>query len=145
MSRAIDIAAPNAVTSSAINPASLWAGRILGGLVILFLVMDSVIKLVPLQVVAETTAQLGWPTDDVTLRLLGVILLACTLLYAYPRTSVLGALLLTAYLGGAVATHARIGSPLFTHTLFGVYVGLAAWGSLWLRNPHLRRLLIPGL
>lgn len=139
MSRTMDIAAPHGGASS--NPVGLWAGRVLGGLVILFLVMDSVIKLVPLQVVADTTAQLGWPTDDLTLRLLGVILLACTLLYAYPRSSVLGAILLTAYLGGAVATHARIGSPLFTHTLFGVYVGLAVWGSLWLRNPHLRRLL----
>jgi hypothetical protein len=145
MSRAVDMTAPNTGAASAINPAGLWAGRILGGLVILFLIMDSAIKLVPLEVVAETTAQLGWPTDDFTLRLLGVILLACTLLYAYPRTSVLGALLLTAYLGGAVATHARIGSPLFTHTFFGVYVGLAVWGSLWLRNPHLRRLLIPSL
>ncbi|HZH09520.1 MAG TPA: DoxX family protein [Microvirga sp.] len=141
----MDIASPNTRASSAINPAGLWAGRVLGGLVVLFLLMDSMIKLVPLDVVAETTAQLGWPTDDVTLRLLGGILLACTLLYAYPRASVLGALLLTAYLGGAVATHARIGSPLLTHTLFGVYVGFALWCSLWLRNPHVRRLLIPTL
>ncbi|MCG7392993.1 DoxX family protein [Microvirga sp. ACRRW] len=137
--------ASNTMAAPAISSAGLWTGRMLSGLVILFLVFDSAIKLVPLQVVADTTAQLGWPTDDLSLRLLGIILLACTLLYVYPRTAVLGAVLLTAYLGGAVATHARIGSPLLTHTFFGVYVGLAVWGSLWLRNPHLRRLLIPSL
>ena len=112
MSHAMDIAAPSAGAPSALG---LWAGRVLGAIVVLFLVADSAIKLVPLQVVADTTAQLGWPIDDLTLRMLGAILLACTLLYVYPRTSVLGALLLTAYLGGAVATHARIGSPLLTH------------------------------
>lgn len=118
----------------------VWAGRALSGLAILFLVGDGAIKLVPLPVVVDTTAQLGWPTDAATLRLLGVVMLAATLLYALPRTALLGAILLTGYLGGAVATHARIGSPLFSHVLFGVYVGLLVWGGLWLRDARLRAL-----
>lgn len=118
-----------------------WAGRVVSGLAILFLVLDGAIKLVPLQVVIDTNAQLGWPTDAGTLRALGALMLAATLLYAMPRTALLGAILLTGYLGGAVATHARIGSPLFSHTLFGVYVGCLVWGGLYLRDPRLRALL----
>ena len=119
----------------------VWIGRILSGLVVLFLVLDSAMKLVPLQVVVDTTRDLGWPTDPVTLRALGVVLIASALLYAYPPGSILGAILITAYLGGAVATHVRIGSPLFSHVLFGVYVGIATWAGLWLREPRLRALL----
>ena len=119
----------------------VWAGRILSGLVVLFLVLDSAMKLVPLQVVVDTTRDLGWPTDSTTLRALGVVLIASALLYAYGPSSVLGAILITAYLGGAVATHVRIGSPLFSHVLFGVYVGIATWAGLWLREPRLRALL----
>lgn len=118
---------------------SRWAGYGLSGLVILFMLMDVTMKLAQLPVVLETTVQLGWPATTVTS--VGLVLLACTTLYAYPRTSVLGAILLTAYLGGAVATHARIGSPLFSHTLFGVYVGLMLWGALYLRNDRLRSLI----
>lgn len=116
-------------------------GRILTGLVILFLVFDGAIKLVPIQPVTDTMQALGWPNDAGTARMLGVITLAITLLYAVPRTAVLGAVLMTAYLGGAIATHVRIDSPLFSHTLFGVYVGLIAWAGLWLRDPRLRALL----
>jgi hypothetical protein len=119
----------------------VWTGRILSGLVVLFLLLDGAMKLVPLQEVIDTVGQLGWPTDPVTWRILGVLLIACALLYAYPRTSLMGAILITAYLGGAVATHARIGSPLLSHTLFGVYVGIIAWAGLWLREPRLRALL----
>ena len=119
----------------------VWAGWILSGLVVLFLVLDSAMKLVPLQVVVDTTRDLGWPTDPATLRALGVVLIASALLYAYGPSSVLGAILITAYLGGAVATHVRIGSPLFSHVLFGVYVGIATWAGLWLREPRLRALL----
>lgn len=115
-----------------------WA---MSGLVILFLVMDAAMKLLQLPVVAETSAQLGWPSDSATILWLGLLLLGATLLYAIPRTALLGAILLTGYLGGAVATHARIGSPLFSHTLFGVYIGLLAWGGVWLREPRLRDLL----
>jgi hypothetical protein len=119
----------------------LWAGRLLGGLVTAFLLLDGAMKLVPLSVVTDTMATLGWPSDAATARLLGVLTVGSALLYAVPRTSFLGALLVTAYLGGAVATHARIGSPLLTHTLFAVYLGLMAWSGLWLRDPRVRALL----
>ncbi|MGO1077461.1 DoxX family protein [Inquilinus sp. CA228] len=116
-----------------------WAGHGLNTLVILFLLMDATMKLLRLPVVVETTAQIGWPAASVVP--LGILLLICTALYAFPRTAVLGAVLLTAYLGGAVATHARIGSPLFSHTLFGVYLGIVLWGGLYLRDDRLRRLI----
>lgn len=123
------------------SSASVWTGRALSGLVVLFLLFDGAIKLVPLQVVIDTVIPLGWPTDPVLWRALGIVLIASTLLYATPRTSILGAILITAYLGGAVATHVRIGSPLFSHMLFGVYVGIALWAGLWLRDPRVRALL----
>jgi hypothetical protein len=129
------------MTSPVPDGRSLWAGRILSGLVILFLAMDGTMKLVPLQPVIDTTAQLGWPTDTATLRTLGVLTLASALLYAWPRTAILGAVIMTGYLGGAVATHVRIGSPLLSHTLFAVYIGVMAWGGLWLRDPRVRLLL----
>ena len=122
---------------------SMWTGRILTGLVIAFLIMDGSMKLIPAQVVIDTTRDLGWPTDAGTLRTLGVILLGGALLYAVPRTSIIGAILLTGYFGGAVATHMRIGSPVFTHTLFGVYLGVLMWLGLYLRNPTLRSLIHP--
>jgi DoxX-like family len=117
------------------------AGRIITGLMAAFLLADGAMKLVPLQPVIDTTAQLGWPTDAAVLRALGAMLIVSTLLYVHPRTAALGAVLLTAYLGGAIATHARIGNPLFSHTLFGVYLSLLVWGGLWLRSPQLRALL----
>jgi hypothetical protein len=117
------------------------AGWILSGLVILFLVMDGLMKLVPLQPVTDAMRDLGWPTNPALLRLLGVLTLVPTLLYAWRRTSLIGAILLTAYLGGAVATHVRIGNPLFSHILFGVYLGVMLWGGLYLREPRLRALL----
>ena len=103
--------------------------------------MDGVMKLVPFQVVTIASAQIGWPADPGLWRLLGTILLGSTLLYAIPRTSLLGAVLLTGYLGGAVASHVRIGSPFFSHVLFGVYLGGMAWLGLWLRDARLRALL----
>ena len=135
------IAESTAGTMERSSRSQLITGRVLSGLVILFLLMDGAMKLAALPVVVDTTAQLGWPTDPAILRLLGALLIAATLLYAAPRTSILGAILLTAYLGGAVATHARIGSPLLTHTLFGVYLGVIAWGGLWLRDARLRALI----
>jgi hypothetical protein len=116
-----------------------WLGSILSGLVILFMLMDATMKILRLPVVLETTLQLGWPVA--TVFPLGLVLLVCTLLYAIPRTSLLGAVLITAYLGGAVATHVRIGSPLFSHVLFGVYVGLMLWGGLYLRDARIRALI----
>jgi DoxX-like family len=132
-----------APTSRSLRPfdRAQLAGRVLGGLVVLFLLFDGAMKLVPLAAVMDTMAQLGWPADAATARMLGLLTIACALLYAVPRTSVLGAILLTGYLGGAVATHARIGSPLFSHVLFGVYLGAMAWGGLWLRDPRLRALI----
>jgi hypothetical protein len=96
-------------------------------------------KLIPLNVVVEASEQLGIPAG--LARTLGVLTLACTLLYAFPRTSVLGAILLTGYLGGAVASHLRVGDPLFTHVLFGVYLGVLIWGGLYLRDGRLRTLI----
>ncbi len=120
---------------------ALWTGRVLSGLAILFFLMDAAIKIPPIQPVIDTMGQLGWPTDAGTARILAALMLGSTALYAWRPTSVLGAVLLTAYLGGAVATHARIGSPLLSHTLFGVYVGIIAWAGLWLREPRLRALI----
>jgi hypothetical protein len=126
------------------TPASsgtLWTGRVLSGLIILFMIFDGVIKLPPLEVVTQTMVPLGWPADVNVARLLGVIGLISTALYALPRTSVLGAILLTGYLGGAIATNMRVGSPLFSHTLFSVYLGIILWGGLYLRDPRVRALI----
>ena len=117
----------------------LWAGRIVSGLVVAFLLFDGAIKLVPLDVVITTSQELGIPTH--LARTLGVLTLICTLLYAFPRTAVFGAILLTGYLGGAIYVQVRAGSPMFSHTLFGVYLGLLAWGGLWLRDARLRALI----
>jgi hypothetical protein len=113
-------------------------GYILSGLVIAFLVMDLTMKFLQLDVVKTTTQDLGWKVESVVP--LAATLLVCTILYAVPQTAVLGAILLTGYLGGAVATHVRIASPLFSHVLFGVYIGILMWGGLWLREPRLRAL-----
>lgn len=116
-------------------------GWTMSGLLIAFLLFDGAIKLVPLQIVLDTSAQLGLPADPTSARILGVLTLLCTLLYAIPRTAVLGAILLTAYLGGAIATHFSAGSPLFSHLLFGVYLGIFAWGGLWFRDPRIRAMI----
>ena len=118
-----------------------WTGRILSGLVVLFLMVDGGIKLLPLPVVTETMDQMGYGSSETLARSLGFITIVCTMLYAIPSTSLLGAILLTGYLGGAMASHVRIGSPLFTHTLFGLYLGLMVWGGLWLRDRSLRGLI----
>ena len=124
-----------------ISTAARWTGRVLSGVVVLFLLFDGAIKLLPLQVVTETMDKMGWGAGEGLARSLGVITIVCTLLYAVPPTSILGAILLTGYLGGAIASHVRIDSPLFSHTLFGLYLGLMLWGGLWLRDPSLRSLL----
>jgi hypothetical protein len=116
-------------------------GYALSTLPILFLLMDIVMKLLALPIVLSTSEQLGYPGTPAMAHTLGILLLVCTALYVYPRTAVLGAILLTAFLGGTVATHVRVGNPLFTHTLFGVYLALLLWGGLWLRNAALRALL----
>ena len=120
---------------------SRWTGRVLSGLVIVFLLFDGAIKLVPWPIVTETMDRMGYGSSESLARTLGVITVACTVLYSIPPTSILGAILLTGYLGGAMASHVRIGSPLFTHTLFGLYLGLMVWGGLWLRDGSLRDLI----
>lgn len=119
--------------------AALWTGRTLSGLVVAFLLFDGAIKVVEMDVVKQTLAELGYPTDIAFG--LGVLTLAIGVLYAIPRTSVLGAILLTGLLGGAMATHLRVGSPVFSHLLFGLYIGLMAWGGLFLRDERLRAML----
>jgi DoxX-like family len=113
-----------------------WIGRILSGVAVAFLIFDSVGKLLQVQPVIDGTRELGYPVDVVFG--LGVTLASCVLVYLIPRTSVLGAVLLTGYLGGAVATHVRVGNPLLTHTLFPIYVAAFIWGGLVLRDVRLR-------
>ena len=119
------------------NKSSLWIGRILSALPVLFLLLDGVMKLVKPAFVVEATVQLGWPESVIVA--LGVVLIACTILYLIPRTAVLGAILLTGYLGGAVATHVRVGGPLFS-IIFPVILGAMLWGGLYLRDERVRSL-----
>ncbi|WP_160008341.1 DoxX family protein [Rhizobium sp. 18055] len=130
------------VESSAVRPR--WQailGRVMSGLLVAFLVFDGAIKMVPIAPVTETLMGLGYSGDPTLARSIGVVTLACALLYAIPRTSVLGAILLTGLLGGAIATHLRVGSPVFSHLLFGVYLGLMAWGGLYLRSEAVRKMI----
>ena len=130
------------MTDQQTGKGQLIAGHILSGLVILFLLFDAGLKLVsPETAIKYTPPDLGWPLDVPTMTMLATLLLIPTLLYIWPRTAILGAILITGYLGGAIATHVRIGSPLFSHCLFGVYLGLMLWGGLWLRDPRLRALI----
>jgi hypothetical protein len=121
------------------SAAARWTGRILSALVVLFLLLDGAIKVVEMEVVKQSLAELGYP-QEIAFGL-GILTLAIGVLYAIPRSAVLGAILLTGLLGGAMATHLRVGSPLFSHLLFGLYVGLMAWGGLFLRDQRLRALL----
>ena len=122
-----------------ISKRALWAGWILSGIPILLLLMDAVGKFVKPEPVVTGTVALGY-SESVILPL-GIVLLICAILYAVPQTAVLGAILLTGYLGGAVATHVRIGNPVFTHMLFPVYLGIMIWLGLYLRDLRLRTLV----
>lgn len=115
--------------------ARIRAGWIISGLVIAFMLFDAVGKFVKPAPVVEAFARTGWPIE--LSATVGAVLLLCTILYAVPQTSVLGAILLTGYLGGAVATNLRLENPLFSHTLFPVYFGVLVWVGLWLREPEL--------
>jgi hypothetical protein len=121
-----------------ISKKSLWAGRVLSGAAALFFVMDGGMKLFKPPVVVETTLQLGYP--EAAIVGIGVVLLVCTILYMIPRTAILGAVLLTGYLGGAVATHVRVSGPLF-NILFPIVFGCMVWGGLYLRDQRLRLVL----
>jgi hypothetical protein len=117
----------------------LWIGRILSGFPVLFLLVDGVMKLFKPAIVVETTVrQLGYPESDIVG--IGILLLVCTLLYIFPRTSILGAILLTGYLGGAAATQVRVGAGWF-NVAFPVMFGALIWGGLWLRDTRVRILL----
>ena len=130
----------NSSTVEIIHPRGRTLGRVLSTLAVVFLTFDSVGKLLEVPAVIAGSAQLGYPVDAIFS--LGVILLLCVVTYVIPRTSVLGAVLLTGYLGGAVATHVRVDSPLFTHTLFPIYVAAFVWGGLFLRDARLRAFVL---
>ena len=116
----------------------LWTGRVLSGLFVAFMIFDTSIKLMQLDIVKQSMVELGYPPHLGLV--IGIIEAVCLALYLVPRTSVLGAVLFTAVMGGAIATHMRQDAPLFSHTLFGVYLGLFMWGGLFLRDPRLRGL-----
>lgn len=119
------------------TPAVLWTGRAMTGLFALFMLGASVApKLLELPVAEATMAQLGWPAGYAFV--IGILELTLVILYLIPRTAVLGAVLMMALLGGAMATQIRAESPLFSHILFSLYLGLFMWGGLWLRHPRLR-------
>ncbi|MCI0392203.1 MAG: DoxX family protein [Acidobacteria bacterium] len=121
-----------------VSKGRLWAGRIMSILPALFLLFDGATKLVKPTFVVQGTVQLGYPESAIVG--IGTVLLACTVLYLIPRTSVLGAILLTGYLGGAVATHVRVSAGLF-EILFPVIFGALLWGGLFLRDDRLRSLI----
>jgi hypothetical protein len=113
----------------------------MSGLVVAFMLLDGAMKLVPLDIVITSTAELGYAASKGLARGLGLLALACTALYVFPRTAMLGAILLTAYMGGTVAIHLRVGNPVFSHLLFGPYLAVLAWGGIYLRDPRVRALL----
>ena len=118
---------------------ALWGGRAMSGFAVLFLLFDASVKVLQLPIAVEATTQLGYSTN--VLFWLGLLELACLAVYLVPRTAVLGAVLWTGYLGGAVATHVRVGNPLLSQAFFPVYVALFLWGGLWLRDERLRAVL----
>lgn len=119
-----------------ISKSRLWTSRIMRGIITLFMLMDSIMKFVKPPEVVEGTLDLGFSENH--LLVLGILGLLSNLLYIYPKTSVLGAILLTAYWGGAIATHVRLDNPLFSHILFPVYLAILAWGGLWLVDEQMR-------
>lgn len=125
--------------SSHTSSVKLWTARVLGGLAIVFMLFDSVVKIIRESHAVESTVQLGYPENAVFV--IGIIEILCLLLYIIPRTSIFGAILLTGYLGGAVATQFRLGNPLFSHTLFPVYLAILLWGSLYLRDERVKHLI----
>ncbi|WP_421894549.1 DoxX family protein [Marinoscillum sp.] len=124
--------------TKSISKGRRWTARIMSGIVLLFMLMDSIMKFIQPPVVVETTVALGFAEDQIYI--LGILGLLSTLLYALPKTSILGAVLLTGYWGGVIATHLRLDNPLFSHLLFPVYLAILAWGGLWLVNEQLRAL-----
>jgi hypothetical protein len=118
---------------------TVWTGRVLSGVAVLFLIVDASMKLLHLAPAVEATSQLGYPATVVVP--LGVLQIVCLIIYLVPRTAPLGAILWTGYLGGAIATHVRVGNPLFSNVLFPIYVAALLWAGLWLRDARVRELL----
>ena len=129
------------VSERSVSRAALWTGRIMSSFVSAFLLLDAVVKLVQAAPAVKGTVELGYAPS--VLVPLGIVLLASLALYVIPRTAVLGAVVLTGYLGGAIATHVRVGAPLASHVLFPVYVAVLIWGGLYLRDPRARTLIGP--
>ena len=127
-------------TLTAPSKGKVWTGRVMAGIVILFMLMDSIFKFVTNEQVIEGTTSLGFQVHH--LPIMGTLGLLSIILYIIPRTEVLGAILLTGYWGGAVATHVRLDNPLFTHILFTVYLGILAWGALYLKSEKFRDLIL---
>ena len=125
-------------SQSPISKTALWAGRIISALPTLFLLMDGIMKLFKPAFVVEAMVQLGYP--ETVIVPIGIVLTACTVLYMIPRTAVLGAILLTGHLGGAVATHVRHNQGIFP-IIFPIIIGLLVWGGLWLRDNRVRALI----
>lgn len=121
------------------NKKQIITGWIISGFVILFMLFDAVIKfLKPAEVITTTVNELGYAEHHILIH--GILALTATLLYAIPRTSILGAILLTGHFGGAIASHLRVDNPIFSHTLFPVYIGILMWLGLWLRNKQFRNI-----
>lgn len=139
MSGSIPLEVHTPMMSSASTGRQVWVGRVITGLAVLFLLFDALMKLLRIPAAVDGTRQLGYP-ESVVLPL-GILQIVLLILYVVPRTAVLGAVLWTGYLGGAIATHVRMGNPLFSHVLFPIYVAALLWGGLWLRDRRLRAVL----
>ena len=137
----MDVALKRGAIETSGTSGAVWTGRVLSGLAIAFLAFDGLCKVVQAPFVMEASAKMGFPLGAIFW--LGVILTASVVLYSIPRTAPLGAVLLTGYLGGAVATHVKLGDPLFSHTLFPVYFGILVWLGLFLRDARVRALVQP--
>ncbi len=117
----------------------IWAGRILSGIAVLFMLFDSITKITEAPQVLKASVKLGYPAG--TIQVIGIILLILIILYVIPRTSIFGAILLTGYLGGAVASNLRIMNPLFSNTLFPIYFAIILWGGIYLRDDLIREFI----
>jgi hypothetical protein len=121
-----------------ISKGRLWTARVMSGIAILFMLLDSIMKLFKPAFVVDSTVSLGYQEHHIFL--IGILGLLSTILYALPRTTILGAVLLTGYFGGVIATQVRLDAPLFSTILFPVYLAVLVWGGLWLRNEQVRKL-----
>jgi hypothetical protein len=141
MSASILSAVPYAAPGATRSNAARWAGRIMTGIVVAFLAFDTTIHLLLVNAVVEGSAALGLTPGHMFT--IGIIEVVCLALYLIPRTAVIGAVLWTGYLGGAIVTHLRVDNPLFTHTIFPIYVAALIWGGLYLRDSRVRALIAP--